>query len=105
MSKSRQPLADLVRDRFEAYPSSGETNFRVEDAKTSIDRVVTNFRAQAESLDMTDGVSMTFPDWRFNLRRSNTEPVVRLNSESRGEHKGLDQKVTAIASSLGGKRL
>ena len=105
LSKSRQSLADLVQDRFEAYPSTGETNFRVEDAKASIDRVVANFSAQAESLDTTDGVSMTFPDWRFNLRRSNTEPLVRLNIESRGEHKGLDQKVTTIANLLGGKRV
>ena len=105
VSKSGRSLADWVRDRFEAFPSSGETNFRVADAGTAIDRVLAAYRDDALSLDETDGVSLAFADWRFNLRRSNTEPLVRLNIESRGGSAGLAARVSDIADLLGGVRV
>jgi phosphomannomutase len=63
------------------------------------------YRDGALSLDETDGVSLAFADWRFNLRRSNTEPLVRLNIESRGGSEGLATRVSDIADLLGGVRV
>ena len=104
VSKSGRSLSDLVRDCFANFPSSGEINFRVEDAGASIDRVLAAYYSDAVSIDETDGVSLAFEDWRFNLRRSNTEPLVRLNVESRVGVEGLALKVTAIAQLLCGTR-
>ena len=104
VSKSGRSLADWVRDRFAAFPSSGETNFRVADAGTAIGRVLAAYRGQALSLDETDGVSLAFADWRFNLRRSNTEPLVRLNVEGKGNSDALEAYLTEIADLLGGTR-
>lgn len=78
-------LADLVAERKSAFPSSGEINFRLEDPERSIARVTEEFRTVACSVDETDGVSFDMGAWRFNLRSSNTEPVVRLNVEARGD--------------------
>ena len=96
VSKSGRSLGELVRDRSSAFPSSGEKNFVVEDANEAIDRVFDAYRAEAISFDMMDGVSVTFPDWRFNLRKSNTEPLVRLNVESKGNRDKLEQKIAEI---------
>ena len=105
LSKSGRSLADWVRDRFTAFPSSGETNFRVANAGTAIEHVLAAYRDEALSLDETDGVSLAFADWRFNLRQSNTEPLVRLNIESRGGSEGLAARVADIAALLGGVRV
>ncbi|MDA9185689.1 phosphomannomutase [Planktomarina sp.] len=104
VSKSGRSLGDWVRDRFTKFPSSGETNFRVEDAGAAIDRVLAAYRVDTVSFDKTDGISLVFENWRFNLRRSNTEPLVRLNIESRGGAEALHLKVAAIAKLLGGTR-
>lgn len=77
------PLAGLLAERRAAFPSSGEINFHLADPATAITRVRTAYEPQALSVDETDGISLEFADWRFNLRSSNTEPVVRLNVESR----------------------
>jgi phosphomannomutase len=102
VSKSKRSLSDWVRDRFDAFPSSGEINFRVDDAGAAIDRVLSTYSADALSLDETDGVSLAFSDWRFNLRRSNTEPLVRLNIEARGASESLKLRVADISKLLGG---
>ena len=102
VSKSKRSLSDWVRDRFDAFPSSGEINFRVDDAGAAIDRVLSTYSADALSLDETDGVSLAFKDWRFNLRRSNTEPLVRLNIEARGGSESLKLRVADISNLLGG---
>src|SRR6056300_1379558 len=94
VSKSGRSLADWVRDRFAAFPSSGETNFRVADAGAAIDRALAAYRDEALSLDETDGVSLAFADWRFNLRR--------FNIESRGGSEGLAARVSDIAELLDG---
>ena len=80
---------DWVADSFAAFPSSGEINFKVEDAGQAIDKVRRAYSADALSIDETDGVSLAFDNWRFNLRRSNTEPLVRLNVESEVKLKSL----------------
>ena len=104
VSRSGRSLGDWVKDRFAAFPSSGEINFTVADAGTAIENVLSAYRAGALSIDETDGVSLAFDDWRFNLRRSNTEPLVRLNVESKGNAKTLAAHVSNIADLLGGTR-
>ncbi|MFH5772748.1 phosphomannomutase [Paracoccus sp. NGMCC 1.201697] len=85
LSAQKVSLADLLAARIAAFPSSGEINFRLEDPATAIARVVAKFEPLAIRKDETDGISLEFADWRFNLRSSNTEPVVRLNVESVGD--------------------
>ena len=104
VSGSGRSLGDWVKGRFATFPSSGEINFRVTDAGKAIENVLSAYRADALSLDETDGVSLAFDNWRFNLRRSNTEPLVRLNVESKGGADRLDAQVSKIADLLGGTR-
>ena len=104
ISRSRRSLGDWVKDRFATFPSSGEMNFKVDDAGRAIENVLSAFRANARTLDETDGVSLAFDGWRFNLRRSNTEPLVRLNVEGKGTADALTGHVSAIAGLLGGAR-
>jgi phosphomannomutase len=104
VSRSGRSLGDWVKDRFSAFPSSGEINFKVADAGTAIEKVLSAYRADALSIDETDGVSLSFDDWRFNLRRSNTEPLVRLNVEGNCSADTLAAHVSAIVDLLGGTR-
>jgi phosphomannomutase len=92
ISTSGKSLGDLVADRFKKFPSSGEQNFTVSDPDKVIATILAKYGNTA-ALDDMDGVSLSFPDWRFNLRKSNTEPLIRLNLEARGEQAGLEQKV------------
>ena len=100
ISTSGKPLAELVAGSNAAFPSSGEINFKVRDADQAIARVVSAYEAKAESVDRTDGVSLEFDTWRFNLRKSNTEPLVRLNVEARGDTDILSEKLAEIRSLL-----
>lgn len=77
------PLADLVAARQTKFPSSGEINFHLDDPHAAVEAVRRAFQSQALTVDETDGLSLEFHDWRLNLRQSNTEPVVRLNIETR----------------------
>lgn len=99
ISESGRSLADWVEDRMAAYPCSGEINFKVADANAAVARVMAHFAVQAPVLDHTDGISADFGDWRFNLRSSNTEPLLRLNVEARGDA-GLMQARTDEISHL-----
>ena len=99
VSKSGRSLGDWVRARFEKFPSSGERNFRVANADAAIDAVLAEHQDGA-SLDDLDGVSLAFADWRFNLRKSNTEPLVRLNVETSGDAGGIEARVAAICEKL-----
>ncbi len=94
LCRCRLPLSALVEARMRAFPCSGEINFRVADAAASIRAVLAAYAGQHPQLDHTDGISVEFPDWRFNLRSSNTEPLLRLNVETRGDS-GLLQRRTA----------
>ncbi len=85
ISTTGKSLFDLINDRTQLFPCSGEINSRLQDANAILAKVEEHFKATAKSTDHTDGLSMSFGDWRFNLRASNTEPVVRLNVESRGD--------------------
>ncbi|WP_348675478.1 phosphomannomutase [uncultured Abyssibacter sp.] len=88
-------LSQLVDERIEAYPASGEINRKVADADATIAAIETEFAADGV-IDRTDGLSVDFPTWRFNLRKSNTEPVIRLNVESRGDMALMQEKTDAI---------
>lgn len=89
ISSSGKSLSELVKAMVEAYPSPGEINRTIANPQAAIDLVREHYQQQALVIDTTDGISMEFPDWRFNLRMSNTEPVVRLNLETRGDKKLL----------------
>ena len=82
LSITGKPLSELVNERVARYPCSGEINNRVESAPEVLRRVEERYRDTADSLDKADGLGMNFADWRFNLRASNTEPVIRLNLEA-----------------------
>ena len=99
VSKTGLSLGDWVRACFEKFPSSGERNFKVANADVAIDAVLTEYQDGA-SLDDSDGVSLAFADWRFNLRKSNTEPLVRLNVETSGDADAIEARVAAISEKL-----
>ncbi len=94
-------LSEAVSRRIEAYPSSGEINSKLADPAGAIARVRAAYEADALAVDETDGISLEFDNWRFNLRSSNTEPVVRLNVESRGDIALMRQKTEALLELLG----
>jgi phosphomannomutase len=78
-------LSSLIDARIEAYPASGEINRTIADPATVIAAIEAKYGAGAKNVSHVDGVSVEYDNWRFNLRMSNTEPVVRLNVESRGD--------------------
>jgi phosphomannomutase len=98
MCESGKTLSQLVGQRQELYPASGEINRQIADGATAsiLARVQQNYQARAKTIDFTDGLSMEFERWRFNLRGSNTEPLVRLNVESRGNAALMHDKTAEI---------
>jgi phosphomannomutase len=96
MVESGKPLSRLVEEAIARFPASGEINRTVNDAKAVIDKVLAHYKPQALDIDYTDGVSISFAQWRFNLRMSNTEPVIRLNVESRGDAKLMLDKTQEV---------
>jgi phosphomannomutase len=99
---SGKSLAELVDERMRMFPCSGEINRRVPDGKAAIAAVQQHYAAGATSIDFTDGLSLEFADWRLNLRSSNTEPLIRLNVESRGSAALMNEKTEEILGFLGG---
>lgn len=93
-------LHQLVEDRMAAYPASGEINSHLADPQIAIARVRQAFESTALAVDETDGLSLEFADWRFNLRSSNTEPVVRLNVESKANAELMRLKTEQILTLL-----
>ena len=94
------PLSTLVADRIAKYPSPGEINSKLDDPKRAIERVLSHYQQDALAIDYVDGISVTFENWRFNLRSSNTEPVVRLNVESRGDVELMKAKTEEVLALL-----
>lgn len=78
-------LAEMMANRIARFPSSGEINFRLDDTRAAVDRVIAALGPDAVARDETDGLSLDFGSWRLNLRSSNTEPLLRLNVEARGD--------------------
>lgn len=93
-------LSETVAERISAYPSSGEINSKLADPEAAIQKVRDFYQKGALIVDETDGVSMEFADWRFNLRSSNTEPVVRLNVESRHNTVLMEEKTEELLALL-----
>ncbi|MFO1424552.1 MAG: phosphomannomutase [Candidatus Competibacteraceae bacterium] len=102
ISRTGQPLAALVDARMRAFPCSGEINFRVADAPAKIREIVAAYVDHQPALDETDGISLEFADWRFNLRCSNTEPLLRLNVETRGDSDLLERRANELRTLIGG---
>jgi len=94
LSKLAMPLSAFVDDMIAAYPVSGEINSVVEDADAVIEKIEATYHDGKK--DYTDGLSIAFDDFRFNIRKSNTEPVLRLNVESRGNRSLMEQKTAEL---------
>ncbi|MBD2859365.1 phosphomannomutase [Spongiibacter sp. KMU-158] len=100
MCAKGQKLSELVAERMAAFPCSGEINREVEDAKAVISAIEQRYKDGAAQVDYTDGLSMEFGEWRFNVRMSNTEPVVRLNVESRADVALMKEKTAELLAML-----
>jgi len=104
LSQSGMPLSSLVAERMRLFPASGEINRRVPNGAQAIAAVEARYRGEALRVDHTDGLSLEFADWRLNLRSSNTEPLIRLNVETRGDlrlMKARTQEILAFLADLG----
>ena len=98
---SNLSLSDLISERRNCFPSSGELNFTVPNAPQSLEIVQNHFALNAVSIDELDGLSMSFDSWRFNLRKSNTEPLLRLNIETKGDLILLREKTKELKNLIG----
>ena len=103
MSRRGAKLSELVRERQAKFPASGEINRRVDDAPATVERIEADYAPNALSVEHVDGLSVEFADWRFNLRSSNTEPLLRLNVESRGDAALMRRKTDELLSKIGGE--
>ncbi len=100
LSATGKPLSALVSERIATFPCSGELNRQVSDPQAILRKVQARYAAEALSRDETDGVSFEFAEWRFNLRLSNTEPLIRLNVESRGDPGLMTAKTLELLAML-----
>lgn len=91
-------LSQLVKQRIEKFPSPGEINRKVENTQETISKIEAYYSSKAIAVDKTDGISMQFEEWRFNLRASNTEPVIRLNLETRADVELMELKTQELLS-------
>ena len=96
MAKTGKTLADLVNERIKAFPCSGEINFRVDDIPKTIQRVQAAFNGENPEISTVDGLSMSFDEWRMNIRASNTEPLLRVNIESVASKLTVDEKLNFV---------
>jgi phosphomannomutase len=96
ISQRGQPLSELVAERMAAFPCSGEINREVQDPAALLAAAESAYSQGAVEIDHIDGLSIEFADWRFNLRMSNTEPVVRLNVESRDDRALMEEKTREL---------
>jgi len=101
VSRAGRPLSALVEERMAAFPASGEINRQLDDPPAVLAAIEARYAADAVAVDHTDGLSLEFPEWRFNLRASNTEPLVRLNVESRGDEALMRAKTEALLAEMG----
>jgi phosphomannomutase len=103
MSVRGEPLSKLVAERVAKFPASGEINRRVEDAAATLEAFEREYAANALGVDRVDGLSVEFADWRFNVRASNTEPLLRLNVESRADIDLMRAKTKELLEFMGGE--
>ncbi|MDG6894857.1 phosphomannomutase CpsG [Volucribacter amazonae] len=100
LCKTGKSLGQLVNESVKRYPSPGEINSKLTDAQKSIARVKEFYAPNAIKVEEIDGISLEYPQWRFNLRSSNTEPVVRLNLETRGDEQLMQEKTEEVLALL-----
>jgi phosphomannomutase len=102
LSEDGRPFSSLVKDLRTRFPSSGEVNFTVADPQDVVERLVARLGGEALSIDLLDGASLDFGDWRMNVRASNTEPLLRLNIESRGDTDLIARKLADLRAMIDG---
>ncbi len=101
LSATGAKLSELVEKRIAAFPCSGELNYTVEDSAAIQKAVADHYAPAYPTVETVDGLSMAFDDWRFNLRASNTEPLLRLNVEARGDEALVKDRVREISALIG----
>lgn len=89
-------LSEMINERIKLYPCSGEINYKVNNSKVIIKNIEENYLNDVVAIDRTDGLTMEFENWRFNIRLSNTEPLLRLNVETKGESENVNVKVSEL---------
>ena len=92
-------MSELMQERMKRYPCSGEINSKVKDADEVLARIEAEYGPQGK-VTKIDGLSVEFLDWRFNLRKSNTEPVIRLNVETRQDKKLMHDKTKELLDKI-----
>ncbi len=102
LSQNEMSLADMVDARINAFPCSGEINFKVENVAKILTKIEENFAKEALFISHLDGLSMEFENFRFNVRGSNTEPVLRLNVETRADRNLLQEKTAYLSKIISG---
>jgi phosphomannomutase len=100
LSRTGKPLSSLVDERIKLFPSSGEINRRIGDVPAAVEAVQQRYQPGSVKVENIDGLSIEHPRWRFNLRSSNTEPLVRLNVESRGDAVLMQERTAEILGML-----
>jgi phosphomannomutase len=100
MTEENKTLSSLIEEMINAYPCSGEINSKINNPAEKIIEVEKKY--SHGKIDKTDGLSIEFPEWRFNLRMSNTEPIIRLNVETRGNKKLLNEKTDELLKIIRG---
>jgi len=103
MSTRDASLSSLINDRIALFPASGEINRKVDDAQRVQSEIEQHYLGDVVSVSKIDGLGMEFADWRFNLRASNTEPLLRLNVESRGDYNLMQNKTQELLERIGGE--
>ena len=96
LSRTNSAMSDLMTAYQQSYPASDEINKQVDDPEAIIERVEKIYEQQATAIDHTDGLSVDLDNWRFNIRMSNTEPLLRLNVETRGTEKSLTDAIDEV---------
>jgi len=96
MGQKNRSLSSMVQERMAKFPISGEINRQVSDAERVMKHVREHYLQAGGRFDETDGLSVAFKDWRFNLRKSNTEPLIRLNVEALGNTVLLEEKTAEL---------
>lgn len=99
LTKSGRSMGDLVGEMIEKFPCSGEVNSQVESVPAVLQRVEEKYSAGG-TIERVDGLSIEYPEWRFNLRGSNTEPVIRLNVETRGDRALMEEKTAELLAEI-----
>lgn len=103
MSREEKPLSELIYERVDRFPVSGEINRRVARPEEVMRMIERKYAGVKTVIDRTDGLGMEFDSWRFNLRMSNTEPVLRLNVETKGNAGLLKKKTEELLTVIDSK--